>query len=35
MPIKQAGPATLCGSLSQRAPHQEMKKMPQICNTKG
>jgi hypothetical protein len=35
MPIKQAGPATLRGSLSQRAPHQEIKKMPQVRNTKG
>ena len=28
VPIKHAGPAMLCGSFSQRAPHQEMKKMP-------
>ena len=28
VPIKHAGPAMLCGRFSQRAPHQEMKKMP-------
>ncbi|MNV76129.1 hypothetical protein D3C71_1694640 [compost metagenome] len=28
VPIRHAGPATLCGSLSHRAPAQVMKKMP-------
>ena len=28
VPIRHAGPATLCGSFNQRAPHQEMKKIP-------
>ena len=28
VPIKQAGPAMLCGNLSSLAPHQLMKKMP-------